>query len=127
VERSNAVMSEDPVLGLALDGLGSAAAEALAAQVAHHFEDGAEAEGLQASLPLSPGMVGWPVAEGQAELFALVDPGQAGIRLTENGMMVPRKSVSFVLGIGAGLATHASACDFCNLRQTCRYQDHYPK
>lgn len=126
-ERSRQILSEDPVLALALDGLGSAAAEALAALVAHHFEVVAAAEGLETSLPLSPGMVGWPLAEGQAEVFALVNAREAGVTLTETGMMIPRKSVSFVLGIGVGVATQASACDFCNLRQTCRYQDHYPE
>jgi hypothetical protein len=118
-------MSEDPVRGLALDGLGSAAAEGLAAAAAAHFEDQARAQGLQTTIPLSPGMVGWPVEEGQAEIFSLVDGGEAGISLTSGGMMVPRKSISLVLGVGKDVAAEGRACDFCNLRETCRYQNHY--
>ena len=118
-------MSEDPVRGLALDGLGSAAAEGLAAAAAAHFEDQARAQGLHTTIPLSPGMVGWPVEEGQAEIFSLVDGGEAGISLTSGGMMVPRKSISLVLGVGKDVAAEGRACDFCNLRETCRYQDHY--
>jgi len=118
-------MSEDPVRGLALDGLGSAAAEGLAAAAAAHFEDQARAQGLHTTIPLSPGMVGWPVEEGQAEIFSLVDGGEAGISLTSGGMMVPRKSISLVLGVGKDVAPEGRACDFCNLRETCRYQDHY--
>ena len=118
-------MSEDPVRGLALDGLGSAAAEGLAAAAAAHFEDQARAQGLHTTIPLSPGMVGWPVEEGQAEIFSLVDGGEAGISLTSGGMMVPRKSISLVLGVGKDVAAAGKACDFCNLRETCRYQDHY--
>ena len=118
-------MSEDPVRGLALDGLGSAAAEGLAAAAAAHFEDQARAKGLQTTIPLSPGMVGWPVEEGQAEIFSLVDGGEAGISLTSGGMMVPRKSISLVIGVGKDVAAEGRACDFCNLRETCRYQDHY--
>jgi hypothetical protein len=41
-------------------------------------------------------------------------------------MMVPRKSISFVLGIGQDLAGPRRACDLCSLHETCRYQDHYP-
>ena len=41
-------------------------------------------------------------------------------------MMVPRKSLTLVLGQGAGLEAAGSACAFCSLQATCRYQDHYP-
>ena len=71
-------------------------------------------------------MIGWPVPEGQAQVFALVDGGEAGVHLTEGGMMVPRKSLTLVLGQGAGLEAAGSACAFCSLQATCRYQDHYP-
>jgi hypothetical protein len=40
-------------------------------------------------------------------------------------MMVPRKSISMVLGFGADLTSTGRACDFCNMRETCHYQDHY--
>jgi len=119
-------MEDDPAFALALDGVGSAAAEALAGQACHRFEQEAIDRNWRASLPLSPGMVGWPVEEGQAQIFALVDAGEAGVRLTEGGMMVPRKSLSLVLGLGSRLEAAGSACAFCTLHETCRYQDHYP-
>jgi len=119
-------MDDDPSYALALDGLGSAAVEALAAAACRQFEAEAVAAGLKVSLPLSPGMIGWPVPEGQAQIFALIDAGEAGVRLTESGMMVPRKSLSLVLGQGAALEAAGSACAFCSLQATCRYQDHYP-
>lgn len=119
-------MDEDPSYALAMDGVGSAAVEALAAAACRQFEAEAAAAGLKVSLPLSPGMIGWPVPEGQAQIFALVDAGEAGVHLTEGGMMVPRKSLSLVLGEGAGLEAAGSACAFCSLQATCRYQDHYP-
>jgi hypothetical protein len=116
---------EDPVYAMALDGLGSAATEALAAAAAHSFETLAAVDGLQTTVPLSPGMEGWPVEQGQTEIFSLCDVAQAGISLTQAGMMIPLKSVSFVIGIGRDVATGARACDLCTLRQTCRYQNHY--
>ncbi len=123
--RVAVVMQDDPVMALALDGLGSAAVEALGAAACRRFEDQAAGEGLQASIPLSPGMIGWPVAEGQAEIFALIDPAEAGVSLTGTGMMMPRKSLTMVLGLGARVRTAGSACNYCSLNATCRYQDHY--
>jgi hypothetical protein len=119
-------IDDDPAYALALDGVGSAAAEALAGQACWRFEQEAIGRGWHASLPLSPGMIGWPVQEGQTQIFALVDAGEAGVRLTEGGMMVPRKSLSLVLGLGPRLEAAGSACAFCTLHETCRYQDHYP-
>jgi hypothetical protein len=119
-------MDTDPVFGLALDGLGSAAVESLAGLACSTIERETAERGWHASLPLSPGMIGWPVAEGQSQIFSLLDPGLAGVRLTESGMMIPRKSLSIVLGLGADVASGASACSACSLNATCRYQDHYP-
>jgi hypothetical protein len=119
-------MDADPVFGLALDGLGSAAVESLAGLACSRFEEQTAVRGWNASLPLSPGMIGWPVAEGQAQIFSLLDPGLAGVRLTDSGMMIPRKSLSLVLGLGEEVASGASACSACSLNAACRYQDHYP-
>jgi hypothetical protein len=119
-------MDDDPSFALAMDGVGSAAVEALAAAACRRFEGEAVAAGKKVSLPLSPGMIGWPVPEGQAQIFALVDAAEAGVHLTEGGMMVPRKSLTLVLGQGAKLEAAGSACAFCSLQATCRYQDHYP-
>jgi hypothetical protein len=124
-EAVSTAIADDPVFGLALDGLGSAAVEALAAAAAGRFEAEAAAQGLEATIPLSPGMVGWPVEEGQPQIFDLIDPAEAGVRLTSTWMMIPRKSVSFVMGTGAHVHTTARTCDYCSLKDTCRYQDHY--
>lgn len=119
------MLPEDPVRGLALDGLGSAAVEALATQASNRVEAEATAQGWRASLPLSPGMVGWPVGDGQPQVFSIVNASEIGVRLTSGGMMVPRKSVSLVLGLGPEVRAEGRACDFCSLKETCRYQDHY--
>ncbi len=119
------MLAEDPVRGLALDGLGSAAVEALAVLASNHFEAEAAARAWRTSLPLSPGMVGWPVEQGQPQVFALVDAASIGVRLTSGGMMSPRKSVSLVLGLGPDVELRGRPCDYCSLRETCRYQDHY--
>jgi hypothetical protein len=119
------VMGEDPAYGLALDGLGSAAVESLANAVCHHFETQVTEQGYRASIPLSPGMVGWPVEIGQQEIFDILGDDKAGVRLTSSSMMIPRKSLTMVLGFGPEVGNGGHPCDYCSMRETCRYRDHY--
>lgn len=119
------VSAEDIVYGLALDGAGSAAVEALAHAICKHFEDQAAEHGIQTSIPISPGMVGWPVDKGQPEIFKILEPEQINVRLTEYGLMIPRKSLTMAVGFGPQMKTGGRTCDYCAMRETCRYQDHY--
>jgi Vitamin B12 dependent methionine synthase, activation domain len=119
------MIASDPLQALALEGVGTAAVEMLATQVANRWETRGKAAGLSASIPLSPGMVGWPLETGQRQVFSLLNPASIGVRLTESGMMVPRLSISQLLGFGENMALQGRTCDYCNLKETCRYQDHY--
>ena len=123
--RAAEVSKEDAVYGLALDGVGSAGVEALANAACALFEEEATIEDCQVTIPLSPGMVGWPVEQGQPQIFDLLDAGEIGVRLTESMMMLPRKSLTFVLGKGKELIAGGRTCDYCSLKETCRYRDHY--
>jgi len=121
LENASALLfSEDPLLAMALDGLGNAAVENLAQQVCEQIAAEVDGEGLQASAPLSPGSPDWPVEIGQPQIFSLLDPSRAGVTLTSGGMMKPRKSVSFVVGIGHDMS-QTSMCSICSLKETCRY------
>jgi hypothetical protein len=115
----------DPVRSLAIYGVGSAAAETLAEAACRHFETLAAAEGLQTGVPLNPGMVGWPVLEGQAQIMALLAGEEVGVTLTQSGFLVPLKSLSFVLGLGADLSRDGCVCDYCSMRGTCRHRNHH--
>jgi hypothetical protein len=120
------VIQRDPLYGMALDGLGSAAVEALANAACARFEARAAGDGLQASIPLSPGMAGWPVEQGQAQIFDLLPAELIGVSLTPAWMMLPHKSLSMVIGLGPEMAG-GTVCEYCAMRATCRYQDHYVK
>lgn len=124
-ERVAQLTGNNILYALALDGVGSAAVEALANAACRHFEDQAAARGWQTTIPLSPGMVGWPVDEGQPQIFALVDATEVGVSLSEGKVMFPLKSLSMVLGMGSALQAGGRPCDYCTMRETCRYQDHY--
>lgn len=118
------VMENDMVYALAMDGFGTAAVEALANAACHHFEVEAKAENLENSIPLSPGMVDWSVEEAQPQLFDLLDSEEIGMKLTQSLVMIPRKSLSMVIGVGESMIA-GTTCDYCSMREVCRYQDHY--
>jgi len=115
------LLNEDPPYALALDGLGNAAVETLSQEICSHIGGQILTSGQTASTPLSPGIPDWPVEIGQREIFSLLNPSKAGIRLTTGGMMVPKKSVSFVVGIGPAMS-QTGLCLICSLKETCRYQ-----
>ncbi len=119
------VMAVDMVAGLALEGVGSAAVEALANQACNYFEAQSARDGLNTTIPLSPGMIGWPVEEGQPQIFKLLDGTEIGVSLTPSYMMVPRKSLTMVVGAGRDLLISGSTCDYCSLRENCLYKEHY--
>jgi hypothetical protein len=122
-ERSFAVMGQDVVRGLALYGVGSAAVEALANAVCQQIEGEAEERDLRTTIPLSPGMIGWSVEEGQPQIFQLVDGGRIGVELNPGGVMTPLKSLSMVIGLGRSVADQGRTCDYCVMKETCRHRD----
>jgi hypothetical protein len=121
-ERVAELMSPDPVYALALDGLGTAAVDELGRQMRRRLEVEAREEGREAGLPLSPGAIGWPLDEGQAQLFALVDGEAIGVTVAPSGQMTPRKTTSRVVGLGHEMLTEGKPCDFCSMKEGCRYQ-----
>lgn len=124
-EFARQVMAQDSIYGLALDGTGSAAVEALANAACNHFENQAAARNWQTTIPLSPGMIGWDVKIGQPQIFDLLDSAQIGVSLDRGGYMLPLKSLSLILGLGPDLTDKGSTCDYCSMKNICRYQNHY--
>jgi hypothetical protein len=124
-ETISTALENNPPFGLALDGFGTAVVEALAHEICGYLEREAAKRGRQVSIPLSPGMIGWPVDQGQAQIFDIVNADTINVILTAACVMSPRKSISFVTGEGLGLRSSGKSCDYCSMHETCRYQDHY--
>jgi hypothetical protein len=108
---------------LALEALGSAAVETLAVAVHRRLRDLAGEDGMRITIAFSPGMAGWPLEIGQRQIFGLLDPALAGVRLSEEGMMLPRKSLSMVFGLGRDVFEGGRSCDHCAALGTCRHRD----
>jgi len=113
----------EPLRGLLLDGIGSAAVDSVARESCELMTREASLRGYQTSSPLSPGGPSFPLSE-QWQLFKLVPAEEIGVRLTSTGFMLPRKSTSMVIGIGPQMTTwtRAEACARCNLSKTCPYR-----
>ncbi len=126
-EMVSSLFKVDPSLAVAIDGVGSAAVESLAIQACNYFENQVKDDGLNTTMPLNPGMVGWPVEQGQPEIFTLLDSEEILVTLNESCMMSPNKSLSMVLGIGKDVSPVGSSCDYCSLKGVCKYQNHYAR
>jgi hypothetical protein len=122
LERASAeAMADEPLLGLALDGLGTAAVEALADGVCRYCEALLPAGAPRASVRMSPG-VGLPLAEGQRIIFGAVDAAAIGVTINEGSQMRPAKSLSMLVAIGETHAPAPRPCAACDMRGRCRYQ-----
>ena len=126
-EYASQVMETDMVHGLALYGAGSAAVEALANAACQYFEEQAAQKNWQTTIPLSPGMIGWPIEVGQPQIFSLLNGEQAGVKLTESAIMLPMKSLSLILGLGEDLNQQGTPCDYCSMRDICKYRSDHAK
>lgn len=123
-KRVTEYLSEsEPLRGLLLDGIGSAAVDSLSQEACQLIQNEASLRGYQAGSPLSPGITGFPITE-QWQLFQLVPAEAIGMSLATSGLMVPRKSASMVIGLGQNmmLRERGEACARCNLSKTCLYR-----
>jgi len=115
------VAAGDIVRAMAFDGAGVAALGEVSRMVVARMRAEASARGLGTGMRASPGQEGWSLWQ-QRVLFGLVPAEEIGIRLTESCLMLPRKSVSFVVGLGPEMRPDAVTCDFCSKRERCSWR-----
>lgn len=109
----------DTLASYLLDLAGSALVEGAYYSGFQQVEMAAAAAGLEATTPFGPGHSYWDNLADQEVLFSLVDAASIGITLTPSYLMLPRKSVSGISGIGKGFATGEYHCQYCHLRRSC--------
>ena len=110
----------DAVNGHFVDTIASAAVENAADLLHTYIEAKVREEGMGVTNRYSPGYCGWPVNE-QQYLFGALPKGFCGISLTDTSLMVPKKSVSGIIGIGKNVMKEAYFCDRCG-NTTCTYR-----
>jgi hypothetical protein len=116
-------VASDPLRGLVLDAIGTAALEELAEETCRLIEEVAKGKGWEASAPLSPGNLDWGLEE-QRLFFALLPAEEIGLRLRESSQMTPLKSLSLAMGLGEEVLPPIgeSPCTYCSLGSRCRYR-----
>jgi hypothetical protein len=109
--------------GMVLDGIGTAAVDKLIPEALQLIAAEVAARGYEISSPVNPGMPGFPMSQ-QWNLLELAPAKEIGVSLSSSGVLIPRKSVSMVLGIGPRMTrwTQAEVCGRCSLRESCPYR-----
>lgn len=110
-----------PAYGFILDTAASLAAESAAENIENIIEDRLpREEGMTERY--SPGYCDWPL-KGQKNLFDIIPYEKLDVQLNDNYSMIPRKSVSGIIGICPANSADASgnACRFCG-KTDCPYR-----
>ena len=102
-----------------LDAVGSVAVEKVADWLESVIKSTAAENGDKAGWRYSPGYCDWDITQ-QKELFRGFDSKSIGVDLTDTYLMVPRKSISGIIGMGKSCNTF-SACRFCS-RKNCPHR-----
>ncbi|MFC1847269.1 vitamin B12 dependent-methionine synthase activation domain-containing protein [Chloroflexota bacterium] len=107
---------------LMLDSVGSVAVECVADLVNNSICQTANRLNMKVGARFSPGYGRWNLRDQEA-LFHLCDAERIGVSLNSQFMMIPRKSVSFCVGIGRELVTgsRVNTCRRCNMKE-CQYR-----
>ena len=113
----------DIAAGVASDALGSALAEQAADAAEAELRQWAARQGQYLTGRYSPGYGDWPIAVQPLVAQALDTARRAGLCVTENYLMTPRKSVTAVLGVSDHpVKGHLAGCGHCVLRSRCEYR-----
>lgn len=97
-EVSNLFSRNQYTLGLLLDAAGTTAVEAVCDAVCNVISGQAARTGLTAGNRFSPGYGDWPI-DVQPEILALAAGATIDLSVTDTKMLVPRKSVTAVIGL----------------------------
>lgn len=125
MERLLSTLSRTAVTkGLIADAAATEYLEKLCDKAEEEIREKAAQSGLVPNFRFSPGYGDLPLEVQPALLGALNAEKLLGITCTERLLMIPRKSVTAVIGLFAGGARHEKkpSCEKCNLKETCSYR-----
>ncbi|MBI4974614.1 MAG: hypothetical protein HZC19_02225 [Candidatus Omnitrophica bacterium] len=108
--------------GYLLDSIGSLVVESLAEAMEEELRKTYLFKDETVSMRLSPGYCDWPIEE-QSVMAKALDFSKIGIALTEKCMMVPKKPISAMVGVGPKdiFSKRASQCVTCD-KMACDYR-----
>jgi hypothetical protein len=101
------------VKGYVVDVLANAAIEAAMDKIQLYLKSELLKAGLKITNRYSPGFCDWDISE-QKKLFEVFPKGFLDIELTDSCLMIPMKSISGIIGIGAEVSYNEYSCNLCN-------------
>jgi len=109
--------------GLALDAVGTVAVRYLSRHVRSIICKEAKEQNLQTTKHFTPGTAEWDISQ-QKNIFEIIPADKIGVRLTESYMMIPKKSLSWVIGIGKEIIITSKENDSCKicLAENCQFR-----
>lgn len=94
--------------------IGSVIADKVADLIQEEIRKTAEADSRGITNRYSPGYCNWDIRD-QKSIFDLIHAEEIDVELTPSFLMKPIKSVSGMIGIGAGLQPGEYMCDICGM------------
>jgi len=107
---------DDMVRVFIADALGSVIAEKCADVMEVSLQESIDKLQWHHTNRFSPGYCGWHVSQQQL-LFPLFEGQTCGVSLTESSLMLPIKSVSGIIGLGAKVRKLDYTCGLCDIKQ----------
>jgi len=113
----------DMTTSIILDSCASSAIESVCNQINDELEHKYAEEGLFLTDRFSPGYGDMPI-EVQRDFVRLMDTSRKiGLNVSSSGLMIPRKSVTAIIGISHREQTKRfSGCENCNMFMNCEYR-----
>lgn len=108
---------------IALDAVGTVAVESLSRHIRNLVCQDAKKQYFRTTRYFSPGYDDWDISQ-QKDIFKVIPTNKIGVTLTESCMILPRKSLSWIIGIGKGVIIspeERDACKICKLKN-CQYR-----
>lgn len=113
----------DIAAGVASDALASALAEQMADAAEKALRQWAAEQGRYLTFRFSPGYGDWPIAVQPLVAELLDSPRRIGLHVTDSCLLMPRKSVTALLGVSLQpVKGRLAGCGHCALRERCDYR-----
>lgn len=108
---------------IALDAVGTVASKFLSNYIKSLICQEAKEQNFQTTKHFIPGTTEWDISQ-QKNIFEIIPADKIGVRLTESYMMIPKKSLSWVIGIGKEIIITSKENDSCKicLAENCQFR-----
>lgn len=115
---------KDIAFAAALDACASSAVENLCGKVEDKLTREYNSQGFYLTDRFSPGYGDLPLSIQKDFCAALDTSRKIGVSVTESGLMIPKKSVTAIIGISKNRQKHRDdGCGGCLLQNTCRFRE----